>query len=123
MKPQFITLGAGVLSLSVLIGSTLQPAYAKESDGTAPEITTLNIPSKLPFVDRTQFAIRGEINYTVPQAINDGLEVDDARNYGDLDEIMVFLNEIEEKNQKFRIGKDVQFKKGKGKNRDIFLEN
>ena len=119
MNKRYLCWGAGVLSVSVIMGSMALPAMARESDGTAPEVTTLNIPSKLPFVDRPRFAIRGEINYAVPQATGDGLGVDDARKYAELDGIMAFLNDIEAKNQKFRIGKEVQFKKGKGKKRVI----
>lgn len=115
MKQQYVKWRTGLLLLPVILASLTHTSYAKESDGTAPEITTLNIPSKLPFVDRTKFAIRGEIKYTVPKATNDGLKVDDARNYANLDEIITFLNEIEKSNQKFRIGKELNYKKGKGK--------
>ncbi|MCG7587113.1 serine hydrolase [Photobacterium sp. OFAV2-7] len=115
MKLQVCKRKFGLLSLSVLIGLFGHSVLGQESDGTAPEITTLNIPSKLPFVDRTQFAIRGEITYSVPTEINDGLEVDDARKYANLDGIQAYLNGIEEQNQKYRIGKEVRYKKGKGK--------
>ena len=74
------------------------------NDGTAPEETTLNLKSKLPFVDRTQFVDRGVVEYSIPKKRDDGIEVGDARPIADLDEIIKLLNHTEKKNQDFRIG-------------------
>ncbi len=61
---------AAIFSLS-LCGS----AFA--GDGTVDEVTTRNVKSKLPFVDRTKFLDRGTIEYTVPRKLNNGIEDDD----------------------------------------------
>jgi hypothetical protein len=74
------------------------------SDGTAPEQTTLNVKSKLPFVDRTQFADRGTIEYTVPRQLDDGIKIGDARKVADLTGILKLLNDTESKNQDFKVG-------------------
>ncbi len=84
------------------------------SDGTAPEETTLNVKSKLPFVDRAQFVDRGTIEYTVPEELADGIKVGDARETADLTGILELLNETEKKNQDFKIGKG----KSRGKKGD-----
>lgn len=98
--------------LAVLITGT---AFA--NDGTAPEETTLNVKSKLPFVDRTQFVNRGTIEYSVPKQLDDGIAVGDARKIADLTEILKLLNETEKKNQDFKVGIGEPVKK-KGKAND-----
>ncbi len=74
------------------------------SDGTAPEEVTLNVKSKLPFVDRTQFVDNGIIEYSVPKQLNDGIKVADARKIADLSGVLTLLNATEKKNQDFRMG-------------------
>lgn len=91
------------------------PAYAAaqaaaDSDGTADEVTTLNLKSKLPFVDRSKFLTRGTITYSIPEQRDDGLAVGDAREHGDLTAILKLLNDTEKKNQDFRVGKGVKRK-------------
>jgi len=93
----------------MLAGILLSPAAAqareKPADGTAPEQTTLNLKSKFTFIDRSQIVSRGKITYTVPKKRDDGIEVADARKYGVLTKLMKLLNEIEQQNQDFKVGK------------------
>jgi len=95
-----------MLSLAAILvsGASLQ-AKEKPSDGTAPEKTTLNLKSKFTFIDRSKIVNRGRITYTVPKKRNDGIEVADARLHGDVTRIVKLLNEIEKKNQDFKVGK------------------
>ena len=67
-----------------ILSSCLIWSKLSASDGTAAEVVTLNIASKLPFVDRAQFADRGVISYAVPAQLDDGIPVADAREHGDL---------------------------------------
>ena len=90
------------LILTFLAGASLQAA----------EKTTLK--SKFTFVDRSKMVNRGTITYTIPQTRKDGIEVGDARKCGDLTAIVKLLNEIEKKNQDFKVGKGIKRTKGKG---------
>lgn len=104
-------LGVSGLCVAVVLCAFVLSTNAVESDGTADEVTTLNVKSKLPFVDRARFLTRGTITYSIPEEREDGLEVWDAREYGDLTAILKLLNDIEAKNQDFRVGKGVKRKK------------
>ena len=99
-------------AMSVLIGFLLMvcvgaagSVVAQDADGTAAESPTLNVPSQLPFVDRTQFLNRGVIEYRVPMQRRDGIPVGDAREFADMESIVALLNQTEQKNQDFKVGK------------------
>lgn len=100
--------------IKYLLISLLSTGAALANDGTAPEETTLNVKSKLPFVDRTKFVDRGTIEYSVPEKLGDGIAVGDARKTVNLTEILELLNETEKRNQDFRMGIGEPVKKKKG---------
>ncbi|MDP7288420.1 MAG: serine hydrolase [Phycisphaerae bacterium] len=94
-----------VMLTGVLVAVAVAQAKARPADGTAPEQTTLNLKSKFNFIDRSEIVSRGKITYTVPKKRDDGIEVADARKYGVLTKLMKLLNEIEQQNQDFKVGK------------------
>ncbi|QQE12553.1 serine hydrolase [Planctomycetota bacterium] len=92
-------------SLGIITLNFHQPIHALESDGTAAETTTLNIKSKYPFVDLTKFQTRDTIAYQVPQKLDDGIRVANAKSLDNISEIISLLNRIEKQNQDFKQGK------------------
>ena len=91
--------------LICFVGGMASTTGAQEADGTSPESPTLNVPSQLPFVDRTQFIDRGVIEYRVPQQLRDGIPVGDARTIADIGPLLDWLNQTEQKNQASKLGK------------------
>jgi len=81
------------------------PSLPAAPNATAKPVPPPGLRLKFPFVDRSKFRIRRAITYTVPRQRDDGLEVDDARRFGDLTEILKLLNRIEKQNEDFYVGK------------------
>ena len=100
----------GILVVSVLFAMNLNAA--KANDGTDAETSTIGLKSKYPFVDRDKMVVRGHIEYSVPVKRDDGIEVADARGLCDVDALIKFANELEEKNLMFKQGKGVRKKRG-----------
>ncbi|MDG2470752.1 MAG: serine hydrolase [Pirellulaceae bacterium] len=101
-----------VVGLFGLLWLAVSIAHAQQSDGSGSGQDVSKLRLKLPFVDRTQFVDRGAIAYTIPPVLNDGIPVADARDFGDLQNILELLNQTERKNQDFRIGKGKPHKRG-----------
>ncbi|WP_432800017.1 serine hydrolase domain-containing protein [Poriferisphaera sp. WC338] len=99
--------------ITMLLGTIITPSVFAKTDGTADETATLNVVSKFSFVDREKFVERGQIEYTIPVKLTDNLSIGDAREYGNLTNIVAYLNQIEKNNQQFRIGKGVPNKQHK----------
>ncbi|MCF6312258.1 MAG: beta-lactamase family protein [Verrucomicrobiales bacterium] len=91
------------------------PVMAQQSTGTENEKVSLNVKSKFPFVDRSQFVDRGEISYQVPESREDGIQVGDGNKVIDVSSIIAFANKIEKQNQAFKAGKGKSAKKSDGK--------
>lgn len=98
-------IAATLLSAAIFVSCLAMCAGEKPSDGTAPEQTTLNVKSKFLFIDRSEIVTRGEIKYSAPKKRDDGIEVADARKYGDVMNLVKLFNRIERRNQDFKVGK------------------
>lgn len=92
----------------------------KKNDGTDAETSTIGLKSKYTFVDRDKMVERGEIDYSVPKKLDDGIKVGSAKGLCDLSAIMKFVNEVEKKNADFKHGRNLELKvRGKNKKKKM----
>ncbi len=96
-KLKFITLA--IVSLGVFTNVSAQ----KHNDGVDAEVAVSSKKSK-ELIDKSQgFLNRGEVGYTVPKDLKDGIKVGDAKKLGlDIQPLVATLNSIEKDNQIYK---------------------